>query len=96
MCNHIYVVVKESNGLDNILGGGAFVVEDDRRWMTINTQKQYQCLNHVQLFSQNGLFLCRAGVFYCGPPAPTEDLRQLSLDFTHKTSTRFEFHKENF
>ncbi|GLJ04858.1 hypothetical protein SUGI_0004930 [Cryptomeria japonica] len=38
----------------------------------------------------------RVGVFYCGPAALTNDLRQLSLDFTHKTSTRFDFHKENF
>ncbi|XP_004309557.1 PREDICTED: respiratory burst oxidase homolog protein C [Fragaria vesca subsp. vesca] len=38
----------------------------------------------------------KVGVFYCGPPALTEELRQLSLDFNHKTSTRFEFHKENF
>lgn len=38
----------------------------------------------------------RVGVFYCGPAALTDDLRQLSLDFTRKTSTRFDFHKENF
>ncbi|XVE94724.1 hypothetical protein REPUB_Repub02eG0033200 [Reevesia pubescens] len=38
----------------------------------------------------------RIGVFYCGAPALTKELRQLSLDFSHKTSTKFEFHKENF
>ncbi|KAB1201701.1 hypothetical protein CJ030_MR7G000350 [Morella rubra] len=38
----------------------------------------------------------RVGVFYCGAPALTKDLRQLALDFSHKTSTKFEFHKENF
>ncbi|XP_050379231.1 respiratory burst oxidase homolog protein C [Argentina anserina] len=38
----------------------------------------------------------KVGVFYCGPPTLTEELRQLALDFNHKTSTRFEFHKENF
>ncbi|CAH2070415.1 unnamed protein product [Thlaspi arvense] len=36
------------------------------------------------------------GVFYCGAPALTKELRHLALDFTHKTSTRFSFHKENF
>ncbi|KAL8497337.1 hypothetical protein ACS0TY_020867 [Phlomoides rotata] len=36
------------------------------------------------------------GVFYCGAPPPVKDLRDLASDFTHKTSTRFEFHKENF
>ncbi|CAK9163207.1 unnamed protein product [Ilex paraguariensis] len=38
----------------------------------------------------------RVGVFYCGAPALTKDLRQLALDFSHKTSTKFDFHKENF
>ncbi|XP_039055199.1 respiratory burst oxidase homolog protein D-like isoform X1 [Hibiscus syriacus] len=38
----------------------------------------------------------RIGVFYCGAPALTKELRRLALDFSHKTSTKFEFHKENF
>ncbi|KAF8021191.1 hypothetical protein BT93_G1581 [Corymbia citriodora subsp. variegata] len=38
----------------------------------------------------------RVGVFYCGAPALTNDLRQLALDFSRKTSTKFDFHKENF
>ncbi|KAL8232312.1 hypothetical protein R6Q57_002090 [Mikania cordata] len=38
----------------------------------------------------------RIGVFYCGAPAPTKELKQLALDFSHKTSTKFVFHKENF
>ncbi|XWS25753.1 hypothetical protein CRYUN_Cryun27aG0094800 [Craigia yunnanensis] len=38
----------------------------------------------------------RIGVFYCGATALTKELRQLALDFSHKTSTKFEFHKENF
>ncbi|CAO2203483.1 unnamed protein product [Urochloa humidicola] len=38
----------------------------------------------------------RVGVFYCGEPVLVPQLRQLSADFTHKTNTRFEFHKENF
>ncbi|KAI3820625.1 hypothetical protein L1987_08173 [Smallanthus sonchifolius] len=38
----------------------------------------------------------RIGVFYCGAPAPVKELRQLAADFTHKTSTKFDFHKENF
>ncbi|CAE6178132.1 unnamed protein product [Arabidopsis arenosa] len=36
------------------------------------------------------------GVFYCGAPVLTKELRHLALEFTHKTSTRFSFHKENF
>ncbi|XP_071722493.1 respiratory burst oxidase homolog protein C-like [Rutidosis leptorrhynchoides] len=38
----------------------------------------------------------RIGVFYCGAPALTKELRQLALDFSHKTTTKFDFHKENF
>ncbi|XP_020252628.1 putative respiratory burst oxidase homolog protein H isoform X2 [Asparagus officinalis] len=38
----------------------------------------------------------RIGVFYCGSPALTKTLRDLSLEFSHNTSTRFHFHKENF
>ncbi|XP_055832354.1 respiratory burst oxidase homolog protein D isoform X1 [Solanum dulcamara] len=38
----------------------------------------------------------RVGVFYCGAPALTKELRQLALDFSHKTSTKFDFNKENF
>lgn len=38
----------------------------------------------------------RVGVFYCGAPALTKELKNLALDFSHKTSTKFEFHKENF
>ncbi|KAE9587363.1 putative NAD(P)H oxidase (H(2)O(2)-forming) [Lupinus albus] len=44
-------------------------------------------LNHSQ---------ARVGVFYCGPPALTKELRQLSSDFSRNTTTKYEFHKENF
>ncbi|GLU20841.1 hypothetical protein SLE2022_370210 [Rubroshorea leprosula] len=38
----------------------------------------------------------RVGVFYCGPSAVTKELNQLASDFSHKTNTKFDFHKENF
>ncbi|KAJ0987713.1 hypothetical protein J5N97_006069 [Dioscorea zingiberensis] len=38
----------------------------------------------------------RIGVFYCGSPTLTKQLRDLSLEFSYGTSTRFHFHKENF
>uniref|UniRef100_A0ACD5W6B2 Uncharacterized protein n=1 Tax=Avena sativa TaxID=4498 RepID=A0ACD5W6B2_AVESA len=38
----------------------------------------------------------RVGVFYCGAPVLTKELRELAQDFSRKTSTKFEFHKENF
>lgn len=36
------------------------------------------------------------GVFYCGMPMLAKELRKLSHELSHKTSTRFEFHKELF
>ncbi|XP_020183921.1 respiratory burst oxidase homolog protein B isoform X3 [Aegilops tauschii subsp. strangulata] len=36
------------------------------------------------------------GVFYCGMPALTKELRELAKVFSRETSTTFEFHKENF
>ncbi|VAH08283.1 unnamed protein product [Triticum turgidum subsp. durum] len=36
------------------------------------------------------------GVFYCGSPTLTKTLRELAIEFSHTTTTRFHFHKENF
>ncbi|XP_023758051.1 respiratory burst oxidase homolog protein E [Lactuca sativa] len=36
------------------------------------------------------------GVFYCGMPVLAKELKKLSYEMSHKTSTRFEFHKEYF
>ncbi|OWM74356.1 respiratory burst oxidase homolog protein E isoform X2 [Punica granatum] len=36
------------------------------------------------------------GVFYCGMPVLAKELRKLSRELSHRTSTRFEFHKELF
>ncbi|XP_031100445.1 respiratory burst oxidase homolog protein C-like [Ipomoea triloba] len=36
------------------------------------------------------------GVFYCGVPTLTKELKQLALDFSRYTSTKFDFHKETF
>ncbi|KAM4113500.1 hypothetical protein ACJW30_04G000100 [Castanea mollissima] len=40
----------------------------------------------------------RVGVFYCGPATLTKELSQLATDFSHSdsSSTKFDFHKENF
>lgn len=44
------------------------------------------------------LIFCKkfAGVFYCGSPTLTKTLRDLAVEFSHTTTTRFHFHKENF
>ncbi|KAM7275912.1 hypothetical protein ACFE04_017778 [Oxalis oulophora] len=36
------------------------------------------------------------GVFYCGMPVLAKELKNLSQEMSHKTTTRFEFHKEYF
>ncbi|KAJ0250669.1 Respiratory burst oxidase protein B [Hirschfeldia incana] len=38
----------------------------------------------------------RVGVFYCGKSCIIGELKGLAQDFSRKTSTKFEFHKENF
>ncbi|CAN6692557.1 unnamed protein product [Malus baccata var. baccata] len=38
----------------------------------------------------------RIGVFYCGSPTLTKTLRELCLEFSLNSATRFVFHKENF
>ncbi|KAE8773800.1 respiratory burst oxidase protein D variant beta [Hordeum vulgare] len=37
----------------------------------------------------------RIGVFYCGTPMLTKELRELAHNFSKKTRTRFEFHNAN-
>lgn len=38
----------------------------------------------------------RIGVFYCGNPVLTRELGNLAREFSRKTNTKFDFHKENF
>ncbi|XP_006363388.1 putative respiratory burst oxidase homolog protein H isoform X1 [Solanum tuberosum] len=38
----------------------------------------------------------RIGVFYCGSPTLTKPLKRLCQEFSLNSSTRFNFHKENF
>nr|KAJ0226000.1 hypothetical protein LSAT_V11C100035250 [Lactuca sativa] len=37
----------------------------------------------------------RIGVFYCGEEAPAKELKQLAQDFSHNTTTKFDFHNQN-
>nr|AFK48511.1 unknown [Lotus japonicus] len=38
----------------------------------------------------------RIGVFYCGSPALTKTLKSLCQETSLNSSTRFQFHKENY
>jgi respiratory burst oxidase len=42
------------------------------------------------------MVLIHAGVFYCGAPMLAKELKNLSHEMSHKTTTRFDFHKEYF
>ncbi|KAF5181590.1 Respiratory burst oxidase-like protein [Thalictrum thalictroides] len=54
--------------------------------------------NWRKVFTQlsNAHKASRIGVFYCGSPVLTKQLKDLSHEFTLNTTTRFHFHKENF
>ncbi|KAK7369579.1 hypothetical protein VNO80_11620 [Phaseolus coccineus] len=72
------------NGLDIVSGTRVMSHFAKPNWRNVHKRI---ALNHPH---------ARVGVFYCGPSALTRELRQLSLDFSHNTSTKFDFHKENF
>ncbi|XP_029124815.1 putative respiratory burst oxidase homolog protein H isoform X2 [Cajanus cajan] len=54
--------------------------------------------NWKKVFSQlaNAHQSSRIGVFYCGSPTLTKVLKNLCQEFSLNSSTRFQFHKENF
>ncbi|RZS22764.1 hypothetical protein BHM03_00055587 [Ensete ventricosum] len=64
----------------------------------INFHKMSHLLNGIMsTFSLPRSLTCGiAGVFYCGSPTLTKQLRDLSQEFSYNTTTRFHFHKENF
>ncbi|WCJ36382.1 hypothetical protein M5689_017586 [Euphorbia peplus] len=72
------------NGVDIVSGTRVMSHFAKPNWRTVYKRI---ALNHPN---------SRVGVFYCGAPGLTKDLRHLALDFSHKTSTKFDFHKENF
>ncbi|XP_047269783.1 respiratory burst oxidase homolog protein D isoform X2 [Capsicum annuum] len=72
------------NGVDIVSGTRVKTHFARPNWRTVYKRI---ALNHTNT---------RVGVFYCGAPALTKELRQLALDFSRKTSTKFDFHKENF
>ncbi|RDX75862.1 Respiratory burst oxidase-like protein C, partial [Mucuna pruriens] len=72
------------NGVDIVSGTRVMSHFAKPNWRTVYKRI---ALNHPH---------ARVGVFYCGPSTLTHELRQLALDFTHNTSTKYDFHKENF
>lgn len=46
--------------------------------------------------SKFGMAFYETGVFYCGNPVLTRELGNLAREFSRKTNTKFDFHKENF
>ncbi|KAK7318363.1 hypothetical protein RJT34_03062 [Clitoria ternatea] len=72
------------NGVDIVSGTRVMTHFAKPNWRTVYKRI---ALNHPN---------ARVGVFYCGPSNLTRDLRKLALDFSHNTSTKYDFHKENF
>ncbi|XP_059633394.1 respiratory burst oxidase homolog protein C-like [Cornus florida] len=72
------------NGLDIVSGTGVKSHFAKPKWR--------QVFKNIALHHPDS----HVGVFYCGAPALTNELRQLALDFSRKTTTKFDFHKENF
>lgn len=54
--------------------------------------KWHRAFEHVVVRHPNST----VGVFYCGQTYPVKELRELSSRFSQTSSTKFEFHKENF
>ncbi|KAF3514214.1 hypothetical protein F2Q69_00001143 [Brassica cretica] len=46
--------------------------------------------------AEKALDLWSLGVFYCGLAGAVKEHQDLAKEFSHKTSTKFCFHKENF
>ncbi|MCD7458157.1 hypothetical protein HAX54_037422 [Datura stramonium] len=84
---YFYWVTREQGSFDwfkGIMNEEAAEMDHKIKWR--NVYKRI-ALNHPE---------AKVGVFYCGAPALTKELKQHALDFSHKTSTKFDFHKENF
>lgn len=72
------------NGVDIVSGSRVKTHFARPNWRTVF---KHVAVNHTDK---------RVGVFYCGAAGLTQQLRHLSQDFSRKTSTKFDFHKENF
>ncbi|KAK8603976.1 hypothetical protein V6N13_096441 [Hibiscus sabdariffa] len=81
------------NGVDIVSGTRVKSHFAKPNWRSVY---KHIAVNHNNSRVDGGMLLALAGVFYCGAPALTKELRQLASDFTRKTSTKFDFHKENF
>ncbi|XP_057470526.1 respiratory burst oxidase homolog protein C-like [Actinidia eriantha] len=77
-------LIHAKNGIDVVSGTRVKSHFAKPNWYDVY---QHVALNHAD---------SRVGVFYCGTPALVKELRNLALAFSHKTSTKFDFHKENF
>ncbi|CAH1440945.1 unnamed protein product [Lactuca virosa] len=72
------------NGIDVVSGTRVKSRFSEPNWRDVYKQIT---LNHIG----SGI-----GVFYFGEPAPAKELKQLVHDFSQKTATKFDFHKQNF
>lgn len=58
---------------------------------------QHHCVQYLSESNTDIILLSDfTGVFYCGAQVLEPELRDLARDFSRKTTTKFDFHKENF
>lgn len=101
MHNYLTSVYEEGDARSALIGmiqklqhakNGVDVVSESR------IRTHFARPNWKKVFSQLALThqSSRIGVFYCGSPTLTKTLKTLCQEFSLNTSTRFQFHKENF
>ncbi|CAN4110014.1 unnamed protein product [Withania somnifera] len=90
---HFYWVTREPGSFEWFKGVMNEVAEMDHKVRTHFARPKWKEVFN-KIASKHPY--CTVGVFYCGLPALAKELKKLSQELTHKTSTRFEFHKEYF
>ncbi|AQK91753.1 Putative respiratory burst oxidase homolog protein H [Zea mays] len=90
---YFYWVTREQGSFEWFKGVMNDVAESDH-----DIRTHFARPNWRKVFSDlaNAHKNSRIGVFYCGSPTLTKTLRDLSIEFSSTTTTRFHFHKENF
>lgn len=67
---------------------------NQRVGMSLSQQLHSYC--RIFLVTDFTFSILLVGVFYCGNTCIIGELKRLAQDFSRKTTTKFEFHKENF
>ncbi|XP_052185278.1 putative respiratory burst oxidase homolog protein H [Diospyros lotus] len=101
MHNYLTSVYEEGDARSALVGmvqslqhakNGVDIVSESRIRTHFARPNWRKVFSHLAATHQSS----RIGVFYCGSATLTKQLRELCHEFSLNTSTRFQFHKENF